>query len=621
MFRPKEMHKIRILILKSKVESLVKDLHDIGCFDIRKSNLDIAESASPLHKFDSISGVLTKMRAILAIMRGNLKNHNSELQEMNFESAMEEAKKLEILADDFKKLENEDQELIDSLKDIETKLTNLTKINHFAEINFSQLNTKILSYKLYEVSDITKARNVLRNIDTLKIVSSEGWKRILLIFERKDANLIEEIAQQNNFVPLDLPYGTTTPSESIIKLKEQKEKSINRRNLIKEEINEISVKNIDKVKQIVSSLSAEADRAHIVSKFSMTKSVYIVEGWIIGSDNSKIQKIVDHYSPNAVLERIEYDPHHETPPTVLDNPGVVKPFEFITKTYSLPSYKDLDPTIAYAIGLPIIYGMIVGDAIYGIMSAIIAVLMMKKFAKSDIMMSVGSIWLVSAIPSFIFGVLFDEWAAMNHVDFFNFIGSWIGVKLISAPLYQPWLHRLHDLFELFIITMSLGVIHMTLGFLLGFINEWGHSKKHAFAKIGWLMFLYGLLSIIAIPQFGTIGGICALIGIVVLLVTEGAAGMVEIPGLFGNILSYTRIATVGIVGVILAEIINESLMPNPTQGPIAIILFPIFVLLHAVNCLLAMFESLIQGGRLNIFEFKSKFLNSNGGFFSPFKKR
>jgi V/A-type H+-transporting ATPase subunit I len=109
-----------------------------------------------------------------------------------------------------------------------------------------------------------------------------------------------------------------------------------------------------------------------------------------------------------------------------------------------------------------------------------------------------------------------------------------------------------------------------------------------------------------------------IISAIALALTEGIIGIIEIPGLIGNILSYTRIAVIGIVGVILAEIFNDFLMPLPGSGIAAIIMIPVFLALHVANCFIAMFEALIQGGRLNIVEFKMKFMHGGGGVFTPF---
>jgi V/A-type H+-transporting ATPase subunit I len=118
-------------------------------------------------------------------------------------------------------------------------------------------------------------------------------------------------------------------------------------------------------------------------------------------------------------------------------------------------------------------------------------------------------------------------------------------------------------------------------------------------------------------EFTIIGGILALISIIMLYITEGIIGIIELPSIMSNILSYTRIAAIGIVGLVIAELINKML-PTPEGSIIGLLVIPIVGLLHVANCFIAMFDSTIQGGRLNILEFRSKFLQGGRKLFSPF---
>jgi V/A-type H+-transporting ATPase subunit I len=106
--------------------------------------------------------------------------------------------------------------------------------------------------------------------------------------------------------------------------------------------------------------------------------------------------------------------------------------------------------------------------------------------------------------------------------------------------------------------------------------------------------------------------------LVIIIWAEGMLGAVELPGILGNSLSYARIAAVGIAGVALAEVINESFMPGPEKGLMLLIIFPLFMVLHVLNTGLAMVESIVQGGRLNLVEFYGKFFHGGGKAFVPF---
>jgi V/A-type H+-transporting ATPase subunit I len=320
--------------------------------------------------------------------------------------------------------------------------------------------------------------------------------------------------------------------------------------------------------------------------------------------------------------------HHEMPPTVLDNPTPSRPFEFLTSSYSLPNYYEFDPTIIYMITVPLLLGMIVGDTIYGMMMIPTSLWLMKIFKKSYIMSNVSKLWYYSGFTTIIFGLIFDEWFGFHHLQLFQLLGKW-GLIMPASPVYAG-LNRIHDLSLLIGITVLVGLVHLGIGFILGAMNEWAHSKKHAAAKIAWLGVEIGgtfavaslILHIPGVPEgLGMAGGILLALSAVVLVLTEGFIGLLEIPGLMGNALSYARIAAIGVVGVVLAEIINEYFAPKPEAGLFLIIIIPLFLVLHFVNMFVAMFEALIQGGRLNLIEFRSKFLKGGGSVFAPFSRK
>jgi V/A-type H+-transporting ATPase subunit I len=277
--------------------------------------------------------------------------------------------------------------------------------------------------------------------------------------------------------------------------------------------------------------------------------------------------------------------------------------------------------MVYFITLPILYGMIVGDVMYGLLSVLISMFLLNKFKGSYVMTNVSRIWMYSAVATIFWGIIFNEWGGAGHE-------YWLGPEgygLISGPLYNGF-HRLHEVAMLIAITAIVGILHLTIGFIIGAYNHWGHHRKHSYAKIAWIGVLYGGTLAISSIMFGVFPEMVGFAGIGLLLLSavglaifEGIIGILEIPGLLGNVLSYTRIAAVGIVGVVIAELVNDAFAPLPSKGIVmAIIFFPLFVLLHFANCFVAMFEALIQGGRLNIVEFRSKFLEGGGRAFMPF---
>ncbi|MBU0532145.1 hypothetical protein KKB44_01495 [Candidatus Micrarchaeota archaeon] len=621
MLRPKKMKKVRVIVLKSAVEKLLKNLHEAGLVDIRKTVYKGLEEGRPLSSFEEISAQLLELRVIQTLMGPQT---SKKLENMSGEVALKEAKEFYI-GKRLKELNKEATQLSEKQSSLESQIAIVEKIMHFKGVNFGRLDTKTVSFKIGELPN-TKIAELQKKMTAAKtycrVISDPSSTITLVLYEEKDVSVVDALLTEAAFDEIELPDNITTPQETRTMLIDELRITMKRVNEVKKEMQTLSQDNYDKVISLIKSLETEADRADIATKFAASRSLYVIEGWIPEEDYSKLDNIIS--KETATLQDVKYG-HNVMPPTVLDNPDGASPFEFLTKSYSLPNYFELDPTLPYLICLPIIYGMIVGDFIYGIISILLGLFLMKKFAKSYIMCNVSKIWYYSGFVTLLFGILFDEWGGMSHVMLLNYLGSWFGTEVLTEPLYHGF-HRMSNILTLIGITALTGMIHLAIGFAIGAINEWEHNKKHAIAKIAWICVEVGMLlailpvvGVVAEPALTTAGIIVLILSIIALGMTEGIIGIIELPGLLGNILSYTRIAAIGIVGIVIAEfLLNQFIIPLPEQGIFALVLLPIFLILHVVNAFLAMFESLVQGGRLNIVEFRSKFLHGGGEVFTPF---
>jgi V/A-type H+-transporting ATPase subunit I len=624
MFKPKKMERVRLIVLKAHVDGLIKDLHEAGLVDIRKSRYAGLDEGRPLHSFDEISGELLKLRTMHSMMEGAIgKRVETGPKRIIDKHTIEEARMLGF-DEKLREMNQKANGFSERIKALENEALTIDRVIQFKGVDFSKLRSKTLDYRVGEISPAKTGRlgeRLAKIGGHTALISEPGYNTTLVMFERKQKDEVEAILGELGFNDIELPAGMSTPIEAINRINAENDGKKEMLAQVKKEMAELSKANIHKVADLISALGIEAERAEIAARFSSSKQVYVIEGWALEEEAGKLQAIVQRY-PDVVLENAPIS-HDDMPPTVLDNPKVASPFEFLTGSYSLPNYFEIDPTMAYFIALPIIYGMIVGDVIYGLISLALASVILSKFKNSYMMSNVGKIWMYSAFPTIIFGILFDEWGGMSHYHLLEKVTEWTGIVITHAPVYTGF-HRIENVLALIGITALVGMIHLAAGFILGAINEWEHNKKHSIAKIAWLGVELSILLIILpsmgmVPkEFMTAGMVVLVISVVTLGATEGIIGIIELPGLVGNILSYTRIAVIGIVGVILAEIINEFLMPMPEQGLMALVLIPVFIVLHVANCFIAMFEALIQGGRLNIVEFKMKFMHGGGGVFTPF---
>jgi V/A-type H+-transporting ATPase subunit I len=256
--------------------------------------------------------------------------------------------------------------------------------------------------------------------------------------------------------------------------------------------------------------------------------------------------------------------------------------------------------------------MMLGDFGYGLVSLLIALALMAKF-KNTILEPVAKVWAYASIPTLFFGIVYDEFFGFRHS------------QLLGFRLYEG-VPRMENINLLLVLTILIGVGHLTLGFFLAALNKFRKREwLHMVAKFGWIAVeLSGILLVVTLvfhilPEGVAIpAAVLGVMGLIPIVKAEGITSIIEIPGLASNILSYARILAVGIASVVVAELINELLMPKPSQGLLMLVFIPIYVVLHMFNIVLGMFEALVQGARLNYVEFFSKFYEGGGKRFNPF---
>jgi V/A-type H+-transporting ATPase subunit I len=244
----------------------------------------------------------------------------------------------------------------------------------------------------------------------------------------------------------------------------------------------------------------------------------------------------------------------------------------------------------------------------------ISLLMSRKYKKGIIhdiliILAMGSAWGI------IFGFLYGE--------AFGTLGPTLG-------LHPLWIERTGSEFviSLLVMTLVVGAVHVTLGLILGVWEAiQDRSRSLLLERGGMLIGLIGLFLVVGVltnylPKgFMTPSVAAVIIGIVLLSASLGWLGLlmgpIEFIGLIGNVLSYLRIAAIGLASVYLAKVANDvaGIAGNIVVGII------IAVLIHTLNLALGAFSPTIHSMRLHYVEFFRKFYEGGGRKYEPFRSQ
>ena len=103
---------------------------------------------------------------------------------------------------------------------------------------------------------------------------------------------------------------------------------------------------------------------------------------------------------------------------------------------------------------------------------------------------------------------------------------------------------------------------------------------------------------------------------------EGIRGLIEIPSIFSNTLSYARLMAIGLSSVVLALIINDSAEQFFHKGGFLVLIgVLILVIGHVINIMLGLLGSFLHSLRLHYVEFFTKFFHGGAKKYQPFGMR
>ena len=357
------------------------------------------------------------------------------------------------------------------------------------------------------------------------------------------------------------------------------------------------------------------DRLSIIQATGLvfeSQMCFFIYGWVPSEKVDSLKRALSgKFNDQVLLEEMEIEKSDlERVPVILKNPSIMMPFEHFTRLLPLPAYTSYDPTPFIAIFFPVFFGMILGDAGYGLILLFISLFMIAKQAKvTPLVRDVGVIMRFCALYSILFGLLFGEvFGDLPHRLF--------GIK----PL---WLDRQAHILPFLYFALAIGFIHIILGLMLGILSAWKKEKrKEALVKSLHIVLIL-CISILILSFFGFYPELLSrpiLIAIAVLcpvlLVTGGLLAPLELLKDFGNIISYVRIMAIGLTSVLLAYVANQL---SGITGDI--ILGLIFGgLIHLMNIIIGVFSSSIHSLRLHYVEFFDKFIDLGGRHYKPLHK-
>lgn len=334
------------------------------------------------------------------------------------------------------------------------------------------------------------------------------------------------------------------------------------------------------------------------------------------------------------------------PPTSLANARWARPFETLVELFGMPAANEVDPTAVMALFFPLFFGFMVGDFGYGALITLLGLALGRRASGSRTIADFAFVLTMSGVAAaafglFVFGDLFGLPFHPEGGSTFDWSQVVPASLLPHAVLVKT---EIGGVTNMLVISILAGWLLMGIGCLFGVRNAIGHSLRHAAGHLGQLLLITGFaLVMLSLPAMrdctvgdvlwnrwlapldranaAAVGGMTVLAGGVLSLVGDGATAILEFFGLFGNVISFSRLALVGVSKAAAALALNSVIIPALQKGGSPWALGALAAGLVAGQSLLlalGVLSSSIQSLRLHFCEMFLKFFRGGGVRFEPF---
>jgi len=296
-------------------------------------------------------------------------------------------------------------------------------------------------------------------------------------------------------------------------------------------------------------------------------------------------------------------PGDAVPPLLRNPPGADRIRPVLGLLGLTPGYLELDVSMLFLVFLSLFFGILIGDAGYGLIYILIALGLSRMMKPEGEMKTIFSLTYLLGSCAILWGVL---------------TGTFFGQEWLLALGYTPPVPQLNDPGTMQTLCFFVGALHLSLA------HSWRAYLKYpslsALADAGYICILWAAFFLAktlilgdAFPSYGLWLFIAGVVLVIVFTspqanvlrgIGEGMGTMaLSFMNNITDVISYIRLYAVGMAGLAVAETTNY-LASGFGSGIIALAAgFVILLFGHSLNIVLGLMSVLVHGVRLNVLEF------------------
>ncbi|MDL2209153.1 ATPase, partial [Parabacteroides sp. OttesenSCG-928-O15] len=206
-----------------------------------------------------------------------------------------------------------------------------------------------------------------------------------------------------------------------------------------------------------------------------------LEGWVTADKASDMEEALDKEAFFYQELEIQED---DKIPIKLKNNSYSKLFEPITEMYSLPNYKEFDPTPFVAPFFMLFFGLCFGDGGYGLLILLICTILKRKAN--------------AGVKPFL--TLF-QWLGAMTVVVGALTGSFFGIALVDIPQFAAVKDYFLSSDNLMTLSVVIGIIHILYAkTIAAYKTKIQRGLKYSLAPFAWVFVIAALACVFGLPM-------------------------------------------------------------------------------------------------------------------------
>ena len=600
-----KMNLTHIVALEQNKDQMVSALRDLGV-------LHISEKCSADEKINARFALLQKLSIELSEYAPKEKTEVTILNDDDFEEMFQNTKKVLERKTVLEEERTNKLLIIDKISawgDFEPQKVKELKENGL-DFHFYRIDKKELK-KLSETQDIKYIK--LASVDKMDTVAVLG-----------------ELSRDITATEFSLPEKGISQLKSEIMLCETELAKIN------DTLKNYALQ-LESYKAALIKTQNDAEFSSVKNTAKSQDGLVWLTGYIPVSETEKFVACAKENGWAYQYETVEFDDGF-VPTKVKYNKltSLMKPIFDILGT--VPGYGEYDISFWFLSFFTLFFAMIIGDAGYGVIfliAAIVLVLKSKKFTNATLLLTVLSVATV------IWGAVTGTWFGLESAMKVPFLKALVIPSFANYPQYFG-METASVQNSVMKFCFSIGVIQLSLACLMNIRRKITRKDLSMLADIGWLLSicaLYFMVLFLVINQPTNIKIVAAVVAVGFLLVAvfggmspekTFAQGLksglsdtftvfLNTISAFGNVMSYIRLFAVGMASLAIAQSFNN--MSAGFSGPLLIVGIIIAAVGHIMNIVMGFLSVVVHGVRLNLLEFSGQLgMEWSGTAYEPFKR-